>query len=138
MPKEVIVSSTLEASWRSVLWSYPAKESKIVKGRLQHDHVNLMMAIPPKYSVAQVGEYIQGKRAIHIALRCLGQRENYRGMHFWARGKSELTGATNEEIVQTDIYSNSENADRHVKNTPSVYVPNEKINNINTIRLNRF
>jgi hypothetical protein len=28
----------------------------------------------------------QGKSAIHIARTYLGQKKNYNGMHFWARG----------------------------------------------------
>ena len=30
--------------------------------------------------------FIKGKSAIHVARTYLGQRKNYTGMHFWARG----------------------------------------------------
>ena len=43
------------------------KESKIVEGHLQPDHVHMLISIPPKYSVAQVIGYMKGKSAIHIA-----------------------------------------------------------------------
>ena len=62
------------------------KDSKILEGHLQHDHVHMMIAIPPKYSVSQVVGYIKGKSAIHIARAYLGQRKNHSGMSFWARG----------------------------------------------------
>jgi putative transposase len=43
------------------------KESKVLEGHLQPDHIHMLMAIPPKYAVAQVIGYIKGKSAIHIA-----------------------------------------------------------------------
>jgi REP element-mobilizing transposase RayT len=41
------------------------KESKILEGHLQADHVHVLISIPPKYSVAQVVGLIKGKSAIH-------------------------------------------------------------------------
>ena len=43
------------------------KESKVLEGHLQADHVHMLLAIPPKYAVVQVIGYIKGKSAIHIA-----------------------------------------------------------------------
>jgi putative transposase len=43
------------------------KESRVEEGHLQADHVHLLVSIPPKYAVAQVGGYIKGKSAIHLA-----------------------------------------------------------------------
>jgi putative transposase len=34
------------------------KESRIEEGHLQGDHVHMLLAIPPKYAVAQVGGYL--------------------------------------------------------------------------------
>lgn len=79
------------------------KESKILEGHLQKDHVHMMVAIPPKYSVAQVVGYIKGKSTIHIARAYLGQRKNHSGMHFWARGYFVSTVGTDEEIVRNYI-----------------------------------
>ena len=62
------------------------KESKVLEGNLQPDHVHMLLSIPPKYSVAQMVGYIKGKSAIHIARAYLGQKKNYNGMSFWARG----------------------------------------------------
>ena len=65
------------------------KESKILEGHLQQDHVHIqqdhvhmLISIPPKYAVAQVVGYIKGKSAIHIARTYLGRRKNYGGMSF--------------------------------------------------------
>jgi REP element-mobilizing transposase RayT len=48
--------------------------------------MNVLISIPPKYSVAQVVGFIKGKSAIHITWTFMGRRQNYTGHHFWARG----------------------------------------------------
>jgi putative transposase len=50
------------------------------------DHVHMLLAIPPKYSVAQVVGFIKVKSAIHIARSFSGHKRNFTGQHFWARG----------------------------------------------------
>ena len=79
------------------------KESKILEGDLQADHVHMLVSIPPKYSVAQVVGFIKGKSAIHIARTYLGRRRNYHGMHFWSRGYYVSTVGADEESVRNYI-----------------------------------
>ena len=79
------------------------KESRILEGHLQADHVHMLVSIPPKYSVAQVVGFIKGKSAIHIARTYLGRRRNYHGMHFWARGYYVSTVGADEESVRAYI-----------------------------------
>jgi len=43
------------------------KESVVVEGHLQPDHVHILLSIPPKYAVSQVIGFIKGKSAIHLA-----------------------------------------------------------------------
>ena len=50
------------------------------------DHVHMMIAIPPKYAVAQVVGFIKGKSAIHLARVYRERKRNFVGQHFWARG----------------------------------------------------
>ena len=50
------------------------KESRIEEGHLLSDHVHMLIAIPPKYAVAQVVGFIKGKSAIHLA-RVYGERK---------------------------------------------------------------
>jgi putative transposase len=71
------------------------KESRIEQGRLQPDHVHMLISIPPKYAVSQVVGFIKEKSAIYIA-RGYGERKrNFVGQSFWARGFSSLpSGAT--------------------------------------------
>ena len=43
------------------------KESRVLEGHLQSDHVHMLISIPPKYAVSQMVGYLKGKSAIHIA-----------------------------------------------------------------------
>ena len=79
------------------------KESRIEEGHLMVDHVNMMISIPPKYSVVQVIGYIKGKSAIHIA-RTFGERKrNFVGQHFWARGYFVSTVGRDENVIREYI-----------------------------------
>jgi putative transposase len=89
------------------------KESKIQEGHLQPDHIHILISIPPKYSVAQVIGFIKGKSAIHIARTYLGQKKNYTGMHFWARGYFVSTVGADEETIANYI-RNQEDEDKRL------------------------
>jgi putative transposase len=89
------------------------KESKILEGHLQADHVHMLVSIPPKYSVAQVVGFIKGKSAIHIAWSYLGRRKNYTGMHFWARGYFVSTVGADEATMGAYI-QNQEKEDARI------------------------
>src|SRR5512141_3178374 len=58
------------------------KGSRIEEGHLMPDHVHMMIAIPPKYAVAQVVGYIKGKSAIHLARAFFAKKRNFVGEHF--------------------------------------------------------
>ncbi len=79
------------------------KESRILEGHLLPDHVHMLISIPPKYPVSHVIGYLKGKSAIHIARTYLGQRRNYNGMNFWARGYFVSTVGANEEVIRAYI-----------------------------------
>lgn len=49
---------------------------RIEEGHLMSDHVHMMIAIPPKYSVSQVIGYIKGSRRISCWLEIFGLMEN--------------------------------------------------------------
>jgi putative transposase len=87
------------------------KECEIEEGHLVADHVHMMIAIPPKHSVSQVVGYIKGKSAIHIARQFSGQRRNFTGQHFWARGYFVSTVGRDEEVIRQYI-RNQENEDQ--------------------------
>ena len=62
------------------------KGCQIIEGHLMSDHVHMCIAIPPKFSVAQVVGFMKGKSAIAIARRFRGRERNFSGENFWARG----------------------------------------------------
>ncbi len=79
------------------------KESRIEEGHLLSDHVHMLIAIPPKYAVAQVVGFIKGKSAIHLA-RVYGERKrNFVGQHFWARGYFVSTVGRDEAVIREYI-----------------------------------
>jgi REP-associated tyrosine transposase len=79
------------------------KESRIEEGHLLSDHVHMLIAIPPKYAVAQVVGFIKGKSAIHLA-RVYGERKrNFVGQHFWARGYFVSTVGRDEGVIREYI-----------------------------------
>lgn len=84
------------------------KESKVVEGHLMGDHVHMLISIPPKYAVAQVVGFIKGKSAIHIARTYGGQRKNFVGQNFWARGYYVSTVGRDEKTVREYIRKQEE------------------------------
>jgi putative transposase len=79
------------------------KESRILEGHLQVDHVHMLISIPPKYAVSQVAGFIKGKSAIHIVRNYVGNRKNFTGQHFWARGYYVSTVGRDEKVVRKYI-----------------------------------
>jgi putative transposase len=79
------------------------KESRIEEGHLMPDHVHMMIAIPPKYSVSQVVGYIKGKSAIHLARVYAERKRGFVGQHFWARGYFVSTVGRDEELIREYI-----------------------------------
>ena len=79
------------------------KENRIEEGHVCPDHIHTLIAIPPKYSVAQVVGYIKGKSAIAIAGKQGGRKRNFTGESFWARGYYVSTVGRNEEAIRRCI-----------------------------------
>lgn len=79
------------------------KQSRILEGHLQVDHVHMLISIPPKYSVSQVVGFMKGKSAIHVARVYVGKRKNFVGQNFWARGYFVSTVGKDESTVREYI-----------------------------------
>ena len=79
------------------------KECRIVAGHLMPDHVDMMISIPPKYSVASVIGFLKGKSAIAIARQFKGKTRNFSGESFWARGYAVSTVGFELEAVKRYI-----------------------------------
>ena len=79
------------------------KESRIVEGHICPDHVHMLIAIPPKYAVAQVVGYVKGKSAIAMARKYMGRQRNFIGQSFWARGYYVSTVGRDEAAIKRYI-----------------------------------
>lgn len=90
------------------------RESEILEGHLCKDHVHIYIAIPPKYSVAQVVGFMKGKSAIHIAREVQSRARGYSGQSFWARGYFVSTVGRDEKVIREYIRK-QEQEDRRIE-----------------------
>lgn len=96
-------SKTLRREFRQHLPEVLSKlaeqnESRIEESHRASDHVRMMISIPPKYSVPQVNEIVEGKSAIHMA-RAYGERKrNFADENFWAQWYFVSTVGGNEAV----------------------------------------
>jgi putative transposase len=79
------------------------KDSEILEGHLMVDHIHMLISIPPKHAISTVIGFIKGKSAIHIARTYIGQRKNFTGQNFWARGYFVSTVGMDEETIREYI-----------------------------------
>jgi putative transposase len=79
------------------------RESRVEEGHLMPDHVQMMLSIPPKYSVSQVVGSIKGKSAIHLARTYRERKKSFVGQHFWTRGYFVSTIGQDEEAIRKYI-----------------------------------
>ena len=63
----------------------------------------MLIAIPPKYAVAQVVGSRKGKSALHSARTYGGKQRNFVGEHFWARGYFVSTVGQDEQKIRQYI-----------------------------------
>ena len=62
------------------------KGIEIIEAELCPDHIHMLIAIPPKYSVAQIMGYLKGKSSLTIFDRHANLKYKYGNRHFWCRG----------------------------------------------------
>lgn len=75
------------------------KGIEIIEGHLMPDHVHMLVAIPPKYSVAQVMGYLKGKSSLMIFDRHANFKYKYGNRKFWAVGYYVSTVGLNEKTI---------------------------------------
>ena len=76
---------------------------ELLEGHSMPDHIHMCLSIPPKYSVAHTIGFLKGKSAIRIHRECLGQRRNFTGLHFWAKGYCVSTVGLDEQTIVSYI-----------------------------------
>ena len=63
------------------------------------DHVHMLVAIPPKYSVASVMGYLKGKSSLMIFDRHANLKRKFGNRKFWAEGYYVSTVGLNEATI---------------------------------------
>ena len=67
---------------------------------IQPDHVHLILAIPPKYSVSEIMGWLKGKTAMKLFQEQRELSKKYWGRHIWARGYCVSTVGLDEEQIR--------------------------------------
>ncbi len=63
------------------------------------DHIHMLIAIPPKYSVSQIMGYLKGKSSLMIFDRFAHMKYKYGNRHFWCRGYYVDTVGRNQKKI---------------------------------------
>jgi putative transposase len=79
------------------------KGIEIIEAELCPDHVHMLLAIPPKYSVAQIMGYLKGKSSLMIFDRHANMKYKYGNRHFWCRGYYVDTVGQNKKAIEEYI-----------------------------------
>lgn len=79
------------------------KGIEIIEAELCPDHVHMLLAIPPKYSVAQIMGYLKGKSSLMIFDRHANLKYKYGNRHFWCRGYFVSTVGANKKAIEEYI-----------------------------------
>jgi len=79
------------------------KGIEIIEAKACVDHIHMCLAIPPKYSVANIIGYLKGKSTMIIFEQFSRLKSNFKGNSFWARGYYVNTVGLNEQKVREYI-----------------------------------
>ena len=88
------------------------KEIEILEANLCADHIHMLIAIPPKYSVSQIMGYLKGKSSLMIFDRFAHMKYKYGNRHFWCRGYYVDTVGRNQKKIA-----------EYIKNQLSLFEP---------------
>lgn len=76
------------------------KGVEILEATACSDHVHMVLAIPPKYSISSVLGYLKGKSSLMIFDRHANLKYKYGNRHFWCRGYYVDTVGRNEKAIR--------------------------------------
>ena len=75
----------------------------LVEGKAMPDHIDMLVSVPPKYSIAMTIGYLKGKSAVRIHRQVLGTKGTLFGRSFWARGYCVSTVGLDEHQIRQYI-----------------------------------
>lgn len=76
------------------------KGIEILEATACKDHVHLVLAVPPKYSISSIMGYLKGKSSLMIFDRHANLKYKYGNRHFWCRGYYVDTVGRNEKKIR--------------------------------------
>ena len=62
------------------------KNVEIIEAEVCPDHIHMLVAIPPKISVASFVGFLKGKNSLLIYQKWANMKYKYRNREFWCRG----------------------------------------------------
>ena len=99
-----IIYNQLKVDIRDILKQLCAyKGVEILEGHLMPDHINMLVSIPPKYSISSFMGYLKGKSALMIFDRHANLKYKYRNRSFWCRGYYVDTVGKNTKAISEYI-----------------------------------
>ena len=87
------------------------KGIELIEGNAASDHVHMLLAVPPKFSIAMTLGYLKGKSAIRIHRNLIKTKGALFGRRFWARGYCVSTVGLDERTIR-EYVRNQEKHDR--------------------------
>jgi putative transposase len=76
-------------------------ECEVVELNVQHDHVHLIMFVPPKVAISTVMGRVKGQTATRLFKQFRELRKKpYWGNHFWAKGYCVDTVGVDAEMIR--------------------------------------
>ena len=79
------------------------KGVEIIQAEACPDHIHMLIAIPPKYSVAQIMGYLKGKSSLMIFDCHANLKYKYGNRHFWCRGYYVNTAGADTHAITAYI-----------------------------------
>ena len=99
-----VIYNQLKVDIREILRSLcKYKGVEILEGHLMPDHIHMLVAIPPKYSVSSFMGYLKGKSALMIFDRHANLKYKFGNRHFWSEGYYVSTVGLNEATIRKYI-----------------------------------
>ncbi len=102
--KRMVIYNQIRADIRKILRKLcEQKGIEILEAEACPDYIHMLIAIPPKYSVAQVMGYLKGKSSLMIFDRHANLKYKYGNRHFWCRGYYVDTVGKNAKKIKEYI-----------------------------------
>jgi putative transposase len=76
------------------------KHVEMLDGNVRTTHTHLVVAVSPKYSVAELVGFLKGKSALRMFVMHFVLKRRYRGWHSWSRGYPVSTVGLGEQQLR--------------------------------------